>query len=101
MNGFSIKQRLWLTSAATIVLLLVMWAFVYSVVTTMAGKQALIADELEKAQMLQDSAALLLQLNAPGNDVLGSWDHKAETENLRKYKDEYERQERQLRARIA
>jgi methyl-accepting chemotaxis protein len=101
MNGFSIKQRLWLTSGATIVILLVMWAFVYSVVTTIAGKQALIADELEKAQLLQDSAALLLQLNAPGNDVLGSWDHKAESENLRKYKDEYERQERQLRARIA
>lgn len=101
MNNFSIKQRLWLTSTTTILLLLVMWAFVYSVVTTIAKKQVLIGEELEKAQMLQDSAALLQQLDAPGNDVLGSWDHQAERENYRKYREEYEQQERQLRARIA
>jgi len=101
MNGFSIKQRLWLTSAATIVLLLVMWAFVYSVVTTMARKEGLIAEELEKAQLLQDSGALLQQLDAPGNDVLGNWDYIAERENLRKYREEYEQQERLLRTRIA
>jgi methyl-accepting chemotaxis protein len=101
MNGFSIKQRLWLTSAATIVLLLVMWAFVYSVVTTMGKKQGLIAEELEKAQLLQDSTAALQQLNAPGNDVLANWDHAAERENLRKYLAEYERQERLLRTRLA
>jgi methyl-accepting chemotaxis protein len=101
MNGISIKHRLWLTSAATVVLLLVMWAFVYSVVTTISGKQALISEELEKAQLLQDGASLLLQLNAPGNDVLGSWDHQAERANLHAYLDEYQRHERSLRARLA
>src|SRR5688500_3956004 len=100
MTGFTIKQRLWLTSAATIVLLLVMWAFVYSVVTTMAKKQGLIAEELEKAQLLQDSMAALQELNAPGNDVLANWDHIAERENLRKYREAYEAQERQLRSRL-
>ena len=101
MNGFSIRQRLWLTSAATIVLLLVMWAFVYSVVTAIGHKQGLIADELQKAQLLQDSASLLLQLDAPGNDVLASWDHRAERANLHAYLDEFQRHERTLRSRIA
>jgi len=101
MNGFSIKHRLWLTSAATIVLLLVMWVFVYSVVTTIGNKQALITDELEKAQLLQDGASLLLQLNAPGNDVLASWDHQSERANLHTYLEEYQRHERSLRGRIA
>ncbi|HMI94228.1 MAG TPA: methyl-accepting chemotaxis protein, partial [Polyangiales bacterium] len=101
MNGISIKQRLWLTSTATIVLLLVMWAFVYSVVTTIGQKQALIAEELVKAQLLQDGASLLLQLDTPGNDVLASWDHQRERANLHAYLEEYQRHERTLSARIA
>ena len=101
MNGFSIKQRLWLTSGATIILLLVMWAFVYSVVTTIGKKQGSIADELEKAEMLQDSASLLQQLDAPGNDVLASWDHQTERANFRTYREEFDRQARVLRTRIA
>src|SRR5262245_10364241 len=101
MKGFSIKNRLWLTSGATIVLLLIMWTFVYSVVTTIAQKEKLIHDELEKSQLLQDSAALLQQLDAPGNDVLANWDAQAERANLRRYQEEYERQERVLRSRIA
>jgi methyl-accepting chemotaxis protein len=101
MNGFSIKHRLWLASAATIVLLLVMWAFVDSVVSTIGRQQHLVAEELEKAQMLQDSASLLLQLNAPGNDVLATWDPVGERANLRAYREQYEQQEQALKARIA
>ena len=100
MNGFTIRQRLWLTSAATIVLLLVMWAFVYSVVTEIGHKQSLIAEELVKAQLFQDSASLLLQLNAPGNDVLASWDHQAERANLHEYLAAFQRHEQLLRSRI-
>jgi methyl-accepting chemotaxis protein len=101
MHGFGIRKRLWLSSGAMILLLVAMWAFVYSVVTTMAGKQAQIALQLEKAQLLHDSAALLQQLDAPGNDVLGSWDERAERANFQKYRAEYEEQERELRAKIA
>jgi methyl-accepting chemotaxis protein len=80
---------------------MVMWAFVYSVVTTIGQKQVLVAEELEKAQLLQDSAALLAQLDTPANDVLGSWDYQGEHANLAAYKAEYDRQERVLKARIA
>jgi methyl-accepting chemotaxis protein len=96
-----IKQRLWITSSATIVLLLVMWAFVYSVVTTMSSKQAQVAEELHKAQMMQDTAASLQQADAPGNDVLGNWDHRTERINLQNYIQAFERQEQALRSRIA
>ncbi len=101
MNGLGIKQRLWVTSAATIVLLLVMWAFVYSVVTTIGAKQVQVADELQKSQMLQDTAAALQLADAPGNDVLGNWDHRGERLNLQRYIQAYERQSQLLRARIA
>jgi methyl-accepting chemotaxis protein len=96
-----IKQRLWITSSATIVLLLVMWAFVYSVVTTMSSKQAQVAEELHKAQMMQDTAAALQQADAPGNDVLGNWDHRTERINLQNYIQAFERQEQALKTRIA
>jgi methyl-accepting chemotaxis protein len=96
----TIKQRLWITSASTVALLLVMWSFVYSVVTTMSQHQALISDELQKSQLLQDTAAALLQANAPGNDVLGSWDHRAERRNLQDYSRAYLQQSQALRTRI-
>ncbi|HKP64524.1 MAG TPA: methyl-accepting chemotaxis protein [Polyangiales bacterium] len=101
MNGFSIKQRLWITSGATIVLLLVMWAFVYSVVTTMGKKQTLVAEELKKAELLQDNASLLQQLDAPGNDVLATWDHRTERANFRTYRTEFDQQRQKLRAYVA
>src|SRR5690349_7805048 len=101
MNGFSIKQRLWITSGATIVLLLVMWAFVYTVVTTMGKKQTVIAEELKKAQMLQDHASLLQKVDGPGNDVLASWDHETERANFHNYRAEFERQRQTLHAYVA
>lgn len=101
MHGFGIRKRLWFSSGAMIFLLVVMWAFVYTVVTTMASKQAQIADQLERAQMIHDSTSLLQQLDGPGNDVLGSWDERTERLNFRRYRTEYEEQERELRAKIS
>lgn len=101
MNGSGIKWRLWITSATTIVLLLLMWTFVYSVVTTMSNKEAAVAEELAKAQLLQDAAAALQQADAPGNDVLGNWDAKGERANLGQYIQRYEHQIKLLEPRLA
>ncbi len=96
MTDMSIKTRLWLSSTLSALLVLSIWVAMYVMATTMSEMQALVSTELAKAEMLQDVAALLQVANAPGNDVLASWDFRTERKNLEVYKDAFELKEREL-----
>lgn len=89
----SIRSRLWLSATASVTTLVGLWAVTWFMSSRMGDQQVAVVAELERARLLQDAAALVQALDAPGNDVLATWDHRAERKNLRDAEERFERQE--------
>ncbi len=83
MRNLSIKYKLLLLLSLSIAILIGFWGAMYSVEKLTRKNDEKIEIELAKSQAISDTAALLGEMNAPGNDVLESWDYQKERENLR------------------
>lgn len=99
--NLDIKTRLWLFTGTAAASLVALWVATWLMATTMRDQQALVTAELAKATLLRDAAALLQQLDEPGNAVLASRDHHQERANLQRYDVAFAEHERLLEEGIA
>ena len=89
MKNLSVKFKLLLVASMSIVLITSMWAFMFFVDKSTDGQLALITNEQDKSRMISDAMAQLQTMDAPGNDVLESWDYSGERANFKRYSDEF------------
>jgi methyl-accepting chemotaxis protein len=97
----TVKTKLWIGAGAAFAVQLLLWVGMYSMAATTRDNDLAISSELESSAAVSDAMALVQQLNAPGNDVLESWDYVGEREKLEGYSRELADQLAVLQARIA
>ncbi len=98
LSNISIKTKLLLGSAISILLGLGLWLALYFMANTSKINDEIIAIELDKSEAIADAMALIQKLDAPGNNVLESFDYEKERANLETYKQEFELQNKKIAA---
>jgi methyl-accepting chemotaxis protein len=101
MKKPSIQNKLLLLLALAMALLIGLWVTMYRLSGLIREGTTAVSEALERAETLAELGLLIQRLNAPGNDVLESWDAAGEQEKLDRYRREYERHFRELEEDLA
>lgn len=101
MKNISIKTKLLLWAMLSIILLFTLWLATYWMTINNKYKNLQIAKELEISQEINTALKLAQKLNAPGNDVLATWDYKTEKNNLENYTTEFNHETKKLMTMIS
>ncbi|MBK7992322.1 MAG: HAMP domain-containing protein [Blastocatellia bacterium] len=96
MQNISIKTKLLLWAMLSITLLFTLWLATYWMTINNKNNNLQIAKELEISQEINNTLKLAQKLNAPGNDVLATWDYKIEKNNLENYTSEFNQETNKL-----
>ncbi len=96
MKNLTVKSKLIVVSSISILLVIGMWCAMAYVVQSTSSNIYLVSAEQERSTMISDAMSLLQIMDAPGNDVLESWDAAGERANLKKYAEDYAAQARKL-----
>lgn len=99
-QNWSIRTKLLAATLASSALVVLLWVAVFLGTRMTSRNRAQIAAQIDLSSHVSDGMAALQKLNAPGNDVIESWDAKTESEKLDAYLAEYESEARSLRARL-
>ena len=78
----TLRVKLWINAALSMLLLGFFWFTIYGVASTAADNDKLIFEATADLEAIGDSQALLAALNAPGNNVLENWDPQGERKRL-------------------
>ncbi len=92
MRDWSLALRLRLGVLAAVLTVAALWGALWWSTSLLQRQHDEVAGELAQSNALADVMARLQQLNAPGNDVLEDWDHRAQREKLAAYAREYDAQ---------
>jgi len=96
MKNLSVKYKLLLVASISVLLIIAMWGVMYFVDNSTDSHLASISKEQSKSGMISDSMALLQIMDAPGNDVLESWDYAGERTKFKQYSSDFDAQARKL-----
>lgn len=96
MKNLTVKSKLIVVSSISILMVIGMWCAMAYVVQSTASNITQVSAEQELSTMISDSMSLLQILDAPGNDVLESWDAQGERTKFKQYAEDYAAQAKKL-----
>ncbi len=96
LEDLTIRVRLGLMALLSALLLLILWAGQYRTARLLEQQREQSAQGLYFASAVSGAFAALLALNAPGNDVLESWDLPAERQRFEQARAEFDRRHEAL-----
>jgi len=96
MKNISIKIKLLLWAMLSIKLLFTLWLATYWMTINNRHNNLQVAKELKISEEINNTLKLAQKLNAPGNDVLATWDYKTEQSNLDTYTIEFNQETNKL-----
>src|SRR4051794_6654683 len=85
----TLRMRLWLSAGVSALMLGCLWCAIYSVTSTASQNDALISQATADLETIGDLQQILAKLNAPGNNVLETWDPEGEQQKLELAKREF------------
>ena len=87
----TLRGRLWMSAGLSMALLGSLWFSIFSVSRAASKNDQLIAEASTELEAIADLQELLAKVNAPGNDVLESWDAEGEEAHLESAQRDFER----------
>jgi methyl-accepting chemotaxis protein len=98
MKNISVKYKLLLVACISTILLVSMFGLMYLIDQSVSENLTSISKEQDRSKMISDSMAQLQVMDAPGNDVLESWDHAGERGKFEQYTREFQVEANKLSA---